>query len=120
MGKVGKSHLIRFGKIAIFPIAHNGETTDMAAEIRVIDTKGRVSLPKGFANSTVVIEQISDSEVRIRKARVIPENELRFQEESMATLSDRDRDRFLNLLDKPPKANKALKKAVARHRARHG
>lgn len=32
------------------------------------------------------------------------------------TLSDRDRDRFLSLLDKAPKPNKALLRAAKRHR----
>jgi hypothetical protein len=56
------------------------------------DEKGRINLPKNFANCTVLVEQVSDTELRIRKARVIPEDELPFIEEAMAPLSDRDRD----------------------------
>jgi hypothetical protein len=89
-------------------------------EIRTTDAKARLSLPKSFANATVIIEEISDTEIRIRKARVIPEDEVRFWEESIAPLSDRDRDLFLQLLENPPKANKALKKAFAEYKARHG
>jgi Protein of unknown function (DUF1778) len=89
-------------------------------ETRSTDAKGRICLPKAFANATVIIEQVSDTEVRIRKALVIPEDEVRFYEETAAPLSDRDRDRFLDLLDKPPKANDALKRAAKKHVKPHG
>ena len=59
------------------------------------------------------------TELRIRKAQVIPEDEICFVEESARTLSDRDRDRFLALLDKPPAANAALKKIAKNHKRRH-
>ena len=85
---------------------------------RTTDHKGRLRLPQSFANATVIIEQVSDTELRIRKARVLPEDEIRFAEESAAPLSDRERERFLALLDNPPPANEALKKAVRRRR--HG
>ncbi len=91
----------------------------MVSITRTTDRKARVSLPQSFANATVVIEQVSDTELRIRKARVIPEDEIRFAEESAAPLSDRDRDLFLALLDSPPPANEALKKVAAK-RKRHG
>ena len=78
-------------------------------DIRSTDAKGRISLPKAFANATVIIDQLSDSEIRIRKAVVIPENEAGFYEESTAPLTDRDRDRFLEILDNPGKANPALR-----------
>ena len=77
---------------------------------RRTDQNGRVSLPKAFANTTVIIEQISDTELRIRKAEA---DELLFSEEMRAPLSHRDRDRFLDLLDNPPPANEALRKAAA-------
>jgi hypothetical protein len=76
------------------------------------DEKARINLPKNFANSTVLIEQVSDTELRIRKARVIPEDELPFVEEAMAPLSDRDRDIFLTLLDHPPPPNDALRRLL--------
>ena len=90
----------------------------MASLTRTTDTKARVSLPPGFANATVIIDQVSDTELRIRKARVIPEDEIRFAEESSTTMSDQDRDRFLAVLDNPPPANAALKKAVRKHKRR--
>src|SRR5258708_5326880 len=96
------------------------EVFAMLVETRTTDAKARLSLPKSFANSTVVIETVSDCEIRIRKARVIPEDEVRFYEESATPLSDRDRDRFLEILNHPPRANAALKRAAAKHKARHG
>jgi hypothetical protein len=91
----------------------------MAIETRTTDKKGRISLPKVFANCTVIVEQVSDMEVRIRKAKVIPEDEVRFYEESVTPLSDRDRDLFLALLDGPPAANRAFKRAAARLKKRN-
>lgn len=92
----------------------------MHAETRTTDAKGRLVLPKGFANSTVIIEQISDTELRVRRARVIAEDELPFVEQSAALLSDRDRDRFLSLIANPPSPTTSLKKAASRHKARRG
>lgn len=89
----------------------------MAILIRTTDRQARVSLPQSFANATVIIEQVSDTEVRIRKAQVIPEDEIHFAEESAISLSDRDRDRFLALLDNPPPANKPLKKTARKRKA---
>ena len=46
------------------------------------------------------------------QAVVIPEDEIRFYEETASPLTDWDRDRFLDLLDNPPAANAALKRAI--------
>jgi hypothetical protein len=92
----------------------------MLTETRTADKKGRITLPKAFAGATVLIEQVSDTEVRIRKARVVPEDELVFPEESPIRLSARDWKRFLDVLDNPPEPNAVLKKAFARYKARHG
>ena len=85
----------------------------MGLETRSTDAKGRVSLPKTFANATVIIEQVNENELRIRKARVIPEDEIRFSEEAPVVLSDRERERFLRALDRPPKPNAALRRLMA-------
>ena len=90
----------------------------MNPETRTTDAKARLILPKSFANATVIVEQLSETEVRVRRAKVIAEDELPFAEESASPLSDQDRDRFLDLLSKPPAANRALKKAAERHKAR--
>ena len=92
----------------------------MDIRTRTTDAKGRVSLPKGFANATVIIEQVNETELRIRKAQVIPEDEIRFREEAPTVLSNEERDRFLNLLDNPPKPNSVLRRAVQRHGKKHG
>ncbi len=92
----------------------------MDAETRTTDAKGRVTLPKAFANATVLVEQLSDTEVRIRRAVVNPEDDIRFSEEAAVPLSDRDRDRFLFLLDNPPEPNDSLRRIAARARKRHG
>ena len=68
--------------------------------------------PRISANSTVLIEQVSETELRIRKARVIPKDDLPFVEEAMAPLSDRDRDVFLALLDNSPSPNDALRRLL--------
>jgi hypothetical protein len=86
---------------------------------RSTDPKARISLPKSFANSTVIIEQISETELRIVKARIIPEDELQFPEvEEKPSLSDRDRDVFLSLLDNPPPATDTLRKLAETNRRR--
>lgn len=92
----------------------------MSIETRTTDSKGRLVLPRSFANATVIIEQISETELRVRRAKVIAEDDLPFPEELTNPLSDRDRDQFLNLLANPPPPTPALKKAAARHKARRG
>ena len=92
----------------------------MRAETRTTDAKARLVLPKAFANATVIIEQVSETELRVRRAKVIAEDELAFAEESASPLSDRDRDRFLSLIANPPAPTPALKKAASRHKARRG
>jgi hypothetical protein len=42
---------------------------------KTADSKGRVALGKAFANSLVMIERISPTEVRVVKAGVIPDSE---------------------------------------------
>jgi hypothetical protein len=91
----------------------------MAAETHKTDRQARVTLPKSFANATVLVEQVSETEVRIRKAVVLPEDEIRFYEESFPPLSDRDRDAFLALLENPPPPNEALRR-LARRQQHHG
>jgi len=44
--------------------------------IKNVDSKGRVSLGQRFANKPVIIEDLSDTEVKVSLARVIPEREM--------------------------------------------
>ena len=90
------------------------------SETRTTDAKARLVLPKAFANATVIIEQVSDTELRVRRAKVVAEDELAFAEESAVPLSDRDRDHFLSLIVNPPAPTQALKKAASRHKSRRG
>ncbi len=76
------------------------------------DAEGRICLPKCFANATVVVQQVSESEVRVRKAETVPEEEYEFEEERMRPLSPRDQEFIANLILNPPKANDALRKAI--------
>ena len=92
----------------------------MRTEMRTTDAKARLVLPKSFANSTVIVEQVSETELRVRRAKVVAEDDLPFSEESATPLSDRDRDRFLTLLTTPPAPMRALKAAAARHKDRRG
>src|SRR5712692_434030 len=98
--------------VSIFATGSKSSGAAMTTITRTTDPKGRVSLPKAFADTTVIIEQISDTELRIRKAKIIPEDELPFYEESRKPLSDRDRDIFLALLDNPPPPTEALRRAL--------
>jgi predicted transcriptional regulator len=43
---------------------------------KTADSKGRVALGQRFANKTVIIEEIDETEVRIVAAVVIPEREM--------------------------------------------
>lgn len=81
----------------------------MATLTQTTDQQARVNLPRSFANATVIIEEISETEIRIRKASYEKSEDL-FVEETEVLLSDTDRDRFLQLLDNPPSANESLRK----------
>jgi hypothetical protein len=92
----------------------------MSAVIRNADSKGRVALP-GFANATVVIEKVDETEYRVRRARVIPEKELQFHEEDFPSeLSPRDAAAFVQALEKPPPPNRAARRAAKRFLKDHG
>ena len=92
----------------------------IVAEVRTVDSKARLVLPKGFANSTVMFESISETEIVIRKAVVIAEASLPTIEDTLQPLSDRDRDFFLNLIDNPPAPNAAFLAAAKRYKSRYG
>lgn len=94
-------------------------TTD-APEVRVADSKARLTLPKSFANATLLVEQISDVEIVIRKAKVVPltPSDGLQPDSSPRPLSPADWGLFLSLLDNPPPPNTALKKAFARRKKR--
>ncbi|WP_145952385.1 DUF1778 domain-containing protein [Paludisphaera borealis] len=47
----------------------------------------------------------------------IPEEDFRFAEQTTTPFADRDRDHFLRMLDNPPAANEALRRACTKHAA---
>ena len=90
-----------------------------SADTQVLDAAARVVLPPSFAEATVTIQQISENEVRIRKKTGDADEDVVFVEESITVLSDRDRDRFLHLLENPP-PNEALRRLFAEQRKQDG
>lgn len=102
----------------VVSIVHFSEVI-MQSETRTTDSKARLVLPKSFANATVIVEQVSDTEIRIKRAKVVAEDDLLFAEERTTNLSDIDRDLFLKMLSKPAIPNEALKTAAVRHKARN-
>jgi len=92
----------------------------MSTAIKTADSKGRVSLP-GFANATVIVEAIGPNEYRVRKARVVPEDDFHFPEEDMPLkLSARDAKKFLEMMENPPKPNAAARRAAKRFKKQYG
>jgi hypothetical protein len=92
----------------------------MTATIRIADSKGRITLP-GFANATIILESLGPNEYRIRRAEVIPADELHFTEEDMPLrLSERDARQVLETLEKPPRPNAAARRAAKRFRKKYG
>jgi len=84
----------------------------MLTETRTADAKARITLPKSFAGSTVIVEQVSETEVRIRKARIVAEGDFPFTDPEVVKLSPRDRAAFLAALENPPEPNAALKRLM--------
>jgi hypothetical protein len=89
-------------------------------EMQTADAQARVTLPAAFAETTVIVEMLSPSEVRIRKVDEPSGDLATLPENSITILSDRDRDRFLELIESPPAANVALREAMNKRRRRDG
>jgi hypothetical protein len=86
---------------------------------QAVDERGWLQLPKAFAGATVQVEATNDTELRIRKAVVIPASALPLMEDHLKPLSDRDRDLFLGLLDNPPKPTAAFRAAAKKYNESH-
>ncbi len=84
----------------------------MHQETRTADAKGRVLLSNALANATLLVEQVSDTEYRVRLAKTVPVDDLLFREEVPTVLSDEERDWFIQLLDNPPPPTPALQKLL--------
>lgn len=88
--------------------------------VKTADSKGRVTLP-GFANATVIVEAVSANEYRVRKARVVAEDDFHFPEEDMPLeLSERDARMLLEMIENPSKPNAALRRAAKRYKKKYG
>ena len=91
----------------------------MATLTRTTDEKARVSLPKRFAATKVVIEEVGDSELRIRKARVkakAASADDSIVEESERQLSPAATKKLIELLENPPPPTPALKRAIKEYK----
>ena len=63
----------------------------------------------------------SENEYRLRKAKLTPEDELRFSEEGIpVSLSECDAQRFVRALESPPKPNAAARRAAKRSQKDQG
>lgn len=80
--------------------------TTETPEIRVTDSKARLTLPRSFANSTLLLEVRSENEIVLRKARIVP---MEPGEPETIRLSATDWKAFMAALDNPPEPNAALK-----------
>lgn len=85
-------------------------------QMQTADALARVTLPAEFAETRVVVEMLSASEVRIRKADERDDELAALPENCVTTLSDRDRDRFLELVESRHAGHVALRKAMSKHR----
>lgn len=86
----------------------------MAAQtpaIRVTDNKARLTLPRSFANSTLLMEIRSENEIVIRRAKVVPIGNPETTPETIS-LSDADWNIFLSALENPPAPHEALKELM--------
>lgn len=75
------------------------------ADTKQVDSKGRVTLDRRFANRVVMIEEIDDTEVRITMARVIPEREAWLYENpeaKKAVFAGIDEARSMQLVETAP------------------
>lgn len=89
-------------------------------EVQTADAQARITLPATFAEAAVVVEVLSASEVRIRKVDEASQELCGLPESSVTRLSDRDRDRFLELVESRPAANASLRKAMIERQQRDG
>ena len=78
-----------------------------------IDSDARVELPASFAGATVLIEEVSETELRIRKT-----DPAVFAEEERKPMAARDWEIFQAMLENPPPPNEALLAAARKYKSR--
>ena len=74
---------------------------EMTTLTREADAEGRITLPERFANATLIIEQVSDSEIHIRRLGVDPDDELILPEQPPIFLTASEWESFVTRLDDP-------------------
>ena len=84
-------------------------------EIRVTDGKARLTLPRAFANATLLLEVRGDNEIVIRKAKVVPLADAGAEPETL-TLDSTDWAAFMAAIESPPKPNAKLKKLLRNYK----
>lgn len=86
-----------------------------STEIRESDSKGRITLPRGFANATLLLEQVSDVEVIIRKAKLVPLQPGQQADSDLGVirLTADEFDSFVAALDNPPAPNDRLRQLLS-------
>ena len=92
----------------------------MGGIVTQADCKGRVGLP-GFAKAQLIVERVSANEYRVKKAKVIAEDDLESLEQPHVTnLSEKDALMFLELLNNPPPPTEAAKDAAREYVKKYG
>jgi hypothetical protein len=84
---------------------HDAQVTPGEKSAKSTDNKGRVTLGEKFANRTVLVKELSDTEVLIELATVIPDRELWLHKNSDAIASvarGLQEARAGNFVDHPP------------------
>lgn len=97
-----------------------GERLMARQEMQTADSQARITLPAEFAETTVVVERVSPFEIRIRKVDESSRGLEDVPENHVTMLSDRDRDRFLELIESHPTASAKLREAMSKRRGRDG
>lgn len=99
----------------------------MAQVVRAVDGKGRVTLPAGFANCTVLVEAPDANTVVLRRAAVVPVgpgDDLAAvlarppEPGNRVVVSGADAARVAAALADPPPPNAALRRLMGGKRAR--
>lgn len=82
-------------------------------EVRESDADGRVTLPRDFASATLLLEQVSDVELVIRKTA--PSQPVRRTDAELGVirLSADEFDAFVAALDHPPAPTDHLRRLMA-------
>ena len=79
---------------------------------KTADSKGRVALGRDYANRPVIIERVSETEIRVILARVIPEREAWLLENEAArasVLRGLEQARQRQFVENPPDVDADLK-----------